>query len=94
MILVQIRRVEGEKYTACDATSFKNALQLAEGGREVHVKLRARGNRISAKAGVVFGSVGVDTGLAFHWSIGWSLDTAGRKVIITGCRRSSYPSPT
>lgn len=58
------------------------------------MKLRARGHRILAKVGVVFGSVGVDTGLAFHWSIGWSLDTTGRKGLITGCRRSSYPSPT
>lgn len=56
------------------------------------MKLRARENRIWAKAGVVFGSVGVDTGLAFHWSIGWSLDTTGTKGQITGCRRSTYPS--
>lgn len=31
------------------------------------MRLRARGNRIWAKAGVVFGSVGVDAGLAFNW---------------------------
>lgn len=76
---------------ACDAaTKLRKCVAIWR--REVHMKLRARGNRILAKAGVVFGSVGVDTGLAFNWRMGWSLDTTGGKGLITGCRRSSYYS--